>query len=121
MSTKEMKYGKNVENNIYFIKQLDNLGIDRKYTGYYLLVEIMQVLINEEKSIKSFSRELYPQIARKYHKTDCTIERNIRSLIDKCWNKDMMIKLNVFYLEDFKPTCRTFVYLIKDYILKQIN
>ena len=120
MSPKEIKYGKNVEANIYFIKQLDNLGIDRKYTAYYLLVEIMQILINEEREIKSFSKEVYPQIARKYGKTDCTIERNIRNLIKKCWNEELMLKLNAYYPEGSMPTCREFIYLIKNYISKQI-
>jgi len=120
MTTKELKYGKNIEKNIYFIKQLENLGINKKYTGFYLLIEIMQILINEEKRVISFSKEVYPIIAEKYGKTDCTIERNIRSLIEKCWCKDIMVKLNVYYPEETKPTCREFIYLVKNYITKQI-
>ena len=120
MSPKEIRYGKNVASNIYFLKQLDELGVYRKYTGFYLLVEIMQLLINEDKRIVSFSKQVYPIIAQKYGKTDCTIERNIRNLIHKCWNYDMMIKLNTYYPLDEMPTCREFVYLVKDYITKQI-
>ncbi len=120
MSPKEIKYGSKVAGNVYFIKQFDNLGIRRKYTGFYLLVEIMQLLINEEKRIVSFSKQVYPQIASKYGKTDCTIERNIRSLIRKCWNFEMMEKLNTYYPAEEMPTCREFVYLVKTYILNQI-
>ncbi len=120
MSPKEMRYGKNVASNVYFLKQLDNLGIFRKYTGFYLLVEIMQMLINEERRIISFSKEVYPQIAMKYGKTDCTIERNIRNLIHKCWNYDMMTKLNTYYPPNMCPTCREFVYLVRNYIIQQI-
>ena len=120
MSPKEMKYKDNVAGNIFFLKQLDNLGIDRKYTGFYLLVEIMQVLINEEKRIKSFSKQVYPKIAEKYGKTNCTVERNIRNLIEHCWCKEMMIQLNTFFPEGKRPTCGEFVYLIKNYIKEQI-
>lgn len=120
MSPKEIRYGKNISGNIFFIKQLDELGLNRKYTGFYLLVEIMQVMINEQRIIKSFSEQLYPIIATKYGKTVCTIERNIRSIINKCWNNDMMEKLNAYYPAGEKPTCRVFIYLIKNYITDQI-
>ena len=120
MSPKEIKYGKNISSNIYFIKQLDELGLNRKYTGFYLLVEIMQVMINEERIIRSFSEQVYPMIAMKYGKTTCTIERNVRSIISKCWNDSMMKKLNTYYPNGEKPTCRVFIHLIKDYITKQI-
>lgn len=121
MSPKEIKYGKNIEGNIYFVKQLDNLGISRKYTGFYLMVELMNVLINEDRKISSFSKQIYPQIAEKYGKTTCTIERNIRNLISRCWNISMMEKLGTYVPESKRPTCRTFVFLVKNYITKQIS
>ncbi len=120
MSTKEMMYGDKIATKIYFIKMLDELGIQRKYTGYYLLIELMEVLINQGRKIVSFSREVYPQIAGKYGKTACTVERNIRSLIEKVWCIELMKKLNVYYV-DRKPRCREFIYLIKDYVMKSIT
>lgn len=121
MSPKEMKYGKFIANKIFFVKQLDYLGIQKKYLGYYTLVELMDVLINNCLEFKSFSTDVYPYIANKYGKTVCTIERNIRNLIKQCWCFDLMEKLNCYYAENDKPTCREFVYLVKDYILKQIS
>ncbi len=120
MFTKEIKYGKNIETKIFFVKKLDELGISKKYLGYFLLVELMEILINQSRRVVSFSRDVYPQIANKFGKTVCTIERNIRNLIDKCWNIEMMEKLNVYYVEDEKPTCREFVYLVKNYVEKSI-
>ena len=120
MNTKEQKYGQRVANKVYFVKVLDELGIQRKYMGYYLLIELMEILINQEMRITSFSKQVYPMIAEKYGKTACTIERNIRSLIEKNWCYDLMIKLNVYFVGDKKPTCREFIYLVRNYILKQI-
>lgn len=120
MTTKEIKYKDKIANKVFFIKILDELGIQRKYMGYYLLIELMEVLINQEKRVRSFSHEVYPIIAEKYGKTSCTIERNIRNLIEKNWCDELMEKLNVFYAEDQKPTCREFVYLVKNYILRRI-
>ena len=120
MFTKEIKYGKNIESKIFFVKKLDELGISKKYLGYFLLVELMEILINQNSVIVSFSRDVYPQIAEKYGKTVCTIERNIRSLIDKCWDISLMEKLNVYYAENKKPSCRVFIYLVKNYVIQNI-
>lgn len=120
MSGKEIKYEAMVADKLFFAKQLDYLGLERKYTGYYLLIDIMQILINEGKRISSFSKEVYPIVAKIYNKTECTIERNIRNLIFKCWSREMMEKLNIFRIKEDRPTCCEFVYLVKNYILKQI-
>lgn len=120
MTAKEIRYKDKISSSVYFAKQLDSLGFQRKYTAYYLLIEIMNVLINDELRVKSFSKQVYPGIAKKYGKTECTIERNIRNLINVSWSKDLMVKLNVYYPEDKKPTCCEFIYMVKNYITKQI-
>lgn len=121
MGSKEKKYGGIIANKIFFVKGLDELGIGKKYLGYYLLVELMEVLINQDIKTKSFSKDVYPQIAQKYGKTACTVERNIRSLINKCWSLELMEKLNVYYDDGEKPTCRNFVYLVKNYIVNKVK
>jgi len=120
INTKEMKYGKMIETKIFFIKQLQYLGINCKYMGFYSLIEILEILVNTKRVVKSFSREVYPEVAQKYGKTVCTIERNIRSLIMKSWSVDLMQKLQKYYPESFKPTCRDFIFMIKNYISNQI-
>ena len=118
MNTKELKYGDKIASNIYFKRQLDYLGLKNKYVGYYLLVDIMQLMINEEIRVTSFSKQIYPVVAKKFNLTDCTIERNIRSLINKCWDTAIMVKLNIYMPN--KPCCRDFIYLIKNFIVEQI-
>lgn len=120
MNTKELRFGHHVSGLIFFKLKLEELGIKKKYTGYYYLVEMMNILINEDKKIKSFSREVYPMLAEKYSTNECTIERNIRSVIKKCWSNELMEKLNVYYPNEKRPPCRKFVFLIRDYMLKQI-
>jgi len=120
MSSKEIKYKDIISSNIFFVKQMDYLGLQRRYLGYYLLIDIMQILINDDKRIESFSREIYPIVAKKYAKTTCTVERNIRSIIKNSWSYDMMTKLNTYKPEGVIPTCCEFIYLIKNFILNQI-
>lgn len=118
MTAKEKRYQDKVANNLFFARQLDFLGINKRYMGFYMLVDIMQLLINEDIFVTSFSKQIYPIVAEKYNKTVWTVERNIRNIIDKCWCKDLMIKLNVYRIE--KPCCQDFIYMVKNYILKQI-
>ena len=120
MSNKEVKYSKIVTENVYFVKQLDNLGISRKYLGFYMLIEIMNLMINKRMYISSFSRQVYPIVAEKYNKTCCTVERNIRSLIERTWNYNLMEKFHSYYPEGEKPTCRDFIFMIKNYITNQM-
>ncbi len=120
MSNKERKYKNIVSENIYFVKQLDNLGFERKYLGFYMLIEMMNLLINKKMHVVSFSRQVYPMIAEKYGKTCCTVERNIRSLIEKSWNLDLMVKFQTYYPQGEKPTCRDFIFMVKNYITNQL-
>jgi len=122
MTTKELKYGPIVASNIFVIKQLDILGLDKHYLGYFMLVEIMNILINENfmRGI-SFSRVVYPRVAVLFNKTICTVERNIRNLIDKSWSNELMIKLKFYLPENQKPCCADFIYMVKNFIVEQIN
>lgn len=116
MTSKELKYNGLIANRIYFIKQIDLLGISKKYTGYYELVEIVNILINEIScKVVSFSRQVYPIVAQRFNAGVGTIERNIRNLIDKCWNEELLRKLNLAQ-DTAKPCCQMFIFLIKNYI-----
>lgn len=120
MGTKQKKYGDIISSNKYFIKCLLDLGINNNYTGYFYLIFILDLLINEELVVKSFNKEIYPLVAIEFNKTTCTIERNIRNLIDKTWN-NVNKKLKDFWRAETKPTCQKFIYMIKNYILMQIT
>ncbi|MBQ8615406.1 MAG: sporulation initiation factor Spo0A C-terminal domain-containing protein [Clostridia bacterium] len=120
MTSKERKYGTIIADKVYFIKQLDSLGIDKNYTGYFMLVDIESMLVNQKDRVFSFSKEIYPIVAKKYNKAEFTVERNIRNLIDKCWTMELMEKLNHYLPDGQKPTCRDFIYMIKNFIIYQL-
>ena len=120
MSNTERKYTNVVSENLYFAKQLDSLGFNRKYLGYYMLIEIMDMLINKNMQIVSFSKQVYPLIASKYNKTYYTIERNIRSLIKKTWCVNLMKIFNKYFPQGQLPTCRDFIFMVKNYITNKI-
>ena len=111
------KYQQVATENLFFVSKLNELGINNKYTGYYYLIKIYEIIINGEKEVKSYSREIFPIVAKQYNKKANTVERNIRVLINNCWNINMGKKLKSFYTAGVKPTCCQFIYLIKNYIL----
>lgn len=121
MNTKEQRYLDFVADKIFFINVLTSLGIEKTYTGFYFLVEILDKLINQSVDTRCFSKDIYPKVALKFNKSDCVIERDIRSLIDKCWSEEMRIKLCSSWEENKTPSCIKFVLMLKSYIINLIN
>ena len=120
MITKEKRYNNIISCNIFFKKALDDIGLKNNYIGYYYLVKIINLLINENVKAVSFYKNIYPQVAQIFNKSVCTVERNIRVLIDNCWNKNMKEILNCKFIKN-KPSCCKFILIIKNYILSLIN
>ena len=119
MGRKEIRFKNYVNDNIYFINQLENINLSAKYTGYYYLIKILDVVINGEIKVKSFSREVYPIVAKHFGINECTIERNLRILIKNCWNDDVSKRLNVKHAK--APTCCNFLKIIIKNVLEKIK
>ncbi len=117
---KSLRYEDLVAHNYYVIAKMNELGITNQYTGFYFLVDILDQLINESKVVRSFSREVYPMLAKKYDKNDCTIERDIRNIINVLWDYRLKNKLVMFWSREEKPSCCEFIYIIKNYLVMDI-
>lgn len=121
MGKKTESFEDKVCKNYFIIKRIADLGITKSYIGYYFLLDIMDILINEPKTYRSFSKELFPMLAKKYNKNLCTIERDIRNVRDKRWNCGLKNKLSKFWNKGNIPTCNKFIYLVKNYVLDDIS
>ena len=107
--------------NCYFIsKKLTNLGINEDYKGLYFLIDILDEIINNQKIVRSFSRELYPVVAKNLCVNACTIERDIRHIINVLWDYKLKNKLGYLWCKVKKPSCQEFIYLIKNYVIEDI-
>ena len=114
-----MEFDNKLVNCKYIVKQIKDLGVDDKYLGFYFLVSIEEMLINGKSNFKSFYKDVYPEIALQYKKNACTIERNIRHLINQHWLEGDKFLLYKVCPGD-KPSCCKFIYAIKNYLMKQI-
>ena len=54
MGVKAQKYGGPVSKNYFIMKKINELGITQKYNGYYFLIDILDMLMNEYPVIRSF-------------------------------------------------------------------
>ncbi|MBE7076651.1 MAG: hypothetical protein E7374_02030 [Clostridiales bacterium] len=120
MTQKEKLYQETLTNNYFLTLKIKELGVSYKYRGFSYLVDIQDLLINQNAKVKAFYKDVYPYIAEKHKKNECTIERDIRNLIDKLWEPILKNKLIVFWNKEKKPRCCEFIYLVKNYILGQV-
>jgi len=73
-----------------------SLGIGATYRGYRYLSSGIALCLQDENYLLSVSKLLYPQIARMYHTTSSSVERDLRTVIKVCWergNKKYLEKL----------------------------
>ncbi|MCF2683291.1 sporulation initiation factor Spo0A C-terminal domain-containing protein [Faecalicatena contorta] len=64
-----------------------SLGIGATYRGYWYLAYGISLCLKDEDYLLFVSKLLYPEIARYYCTTSCSVERNIRTVIKVCWER----------------------------------
>lgn len=66
-------------------KTVRALGINSTYLGYRYLIEAVHLAMENEDSLLSVCTKLYPVVAQKYNATSDNVERNLRTVINACW------------------------------------
>ena len=61
------------------------LGVGATYRGYRYLSNGIELCLTDEEYLLAISKQLYPEIARKYKTTVGSVERDIRTVIRVCW------------------------------------
>ena len=67
---------------------LENLGITRKYKGYYYLSDTVEIVNINETALLNVGKQIYSPISLKYNCNIRTIERNIRTVILNAWKNN---------------------------------
>ena len=111
MKNKENKYGPIIADKMYIRRVVDEMGFCPNYKGYYFLIFMVdQVLKNK---IKSFSKDLYPEVAKTFGVNECSIERDIRSLI-----KVSELKAEI---DSIKKSCRAYVNKVAECVVDRLS
>ena len=92
-------------------RMVRSLGIGATYRGYSYLNYGILLCLQDENYLLSISKTLYPEIAKTYGTTSCSVERDIRTVVKVCWergNRELLQELALHPL-DYKPTSGEFL------------
>lgn len=127
------KYRENENINLYdnnlqvsITKTLHELGVPSHIKGYQYIREGIYLIYNNPSIIGGITKELYPEIAKRYNSTTSRVERAIRHAIEISWNR-----ANWDFMEDVfgysvdidkaKPTNSEFIVTIADKLRLEFN
>ena len=96
------------------------LGITSKYKGYYFLVEAVNMVMEQKDDQIRVTKDIYPELARKFKATPSNIEHDIRTVVNVCWkmNKSGLDEIAGYPLK-FKPTNSEFIDMITYYLTEE--
>ncbi len=94
------------------------LGIGATYRGYRYLCYGVSLCLTDEEYLLSISKLLYPMIAKEFNTTLSSVERDIRTVIQVCWEKGDKTLLQDISLRPLcsRPTASEFLDIVVDYI-----
>ena len=64
------------------------LGGTTKYKGYSELADAVKIALEIQEIPVRTTKDIYPVLARKYNCKPTTVEHNIRTLIEACWDSN---------------------------------
>lgn len=98
-----------------------SLGIHGTYKGYYYLTFALEQVLTDEKQLLFITKTLYPCIARRYHTTPSCVDRNLRTVIGRCWNscgREHLQQISSYSLEKC-PTVSEFLDILYWHLRKK--
>lgn len=98
---------------------IHEIGIPAHIKGYQYLRDAIIMAINDMDILNSITKQLYPNIAKRYNTTPSRVERAIRHAIEVAWSRgkmDTIDKLFGYTVNNGKgkPTNSEFIALIAD-------
>lgn len=104
---------------ISITKTLHELGVPSHIKGYQYIREGITLVYKRPEIVGGITKELYPEIAKKYNSTVSRVERAIRHAIEVSWNRgnwDLMEDIfgHSVDIDKAKPTNSEFIVTIAD-------
>ena len=98
---------------------IHEIGVPAHIKGYQYLREAIMMVVNDIDIINQITKQLYPDIAHKYHTTPSRVERAIRHAIEVAWGRGQQDTVeNIFgytvSASKGKPTNSEFIAMIAD-------
>ena len=105
---------------------LHTLGIPSNIKGFQYIRDGILILYNSENPMTYITKEVYPELSRRYDSTPTRVERAIRHAIEISWNRgdmDLMDEIfgNSLNLNRDKPTNSEYITTIADRLKVRAN
>lgn len=116
-SATDVENNKNIEARITNI--IHEIGIPAHIKGYQYLREAISMVIEDIGLLGAVTKELYPNIAKKYNTTPSRVERAIRHAIEVGWSRGKIDTINnifgyTVHTDKGKPTNSEFIAMVAD-------
>lgn len=97
------------------------LGANRSYMGFCYIIYAVKLSIEDENRLQLISKWLYPEIAKKYCTSTQCVERNIRTLVAKIWNKGNrpLLETIAYTPLNKKPNNASFIAILVAYLCNE--
>lgn len=122
--TKKDKGNKNIDFytsnlQVSITKMLHELGIPSHIKGYQYIREAVNIIFENPSVIGGITKELYPELAKKFNTTTSRVERAIRHAIEVSWNRGNLDFMEEIFgysvdIDKAKPTNSEFMVTIAD-------
>lgn len=104
---------------ISITKVLHELGIPSHIKGYQYIREGIGIIFERPETIGGITKELYPELAKKFDTTVSRVERAIRHAIEVSWNRGNWNLMEEIFghsvdIDKAKPTNSEFIVTIAD-------
>ena len=98
---------------------LHELGIPSHIKGYQYIREAVNIIFENPSVIGGITKELYPELAKKFNTTTSRVERAIRHAIEVSWNRGNLDFMEEIFgysvdIDKAKPTNSEFMVTIAD-------
>ena len=97
------------------------IGATPNVTGYHYAKDGIRIMFQNPNNYLSITKEVYPEVAKKYRTTPSRVERSIRHMIEKTWNQGSIEEIDHIFgstvaPEKGRPTNSEFMAGICEYI-----
>lgn len=101
------------------IKILHELRISANLSGYKYLIQAIKRVYEDGDYVGTFTKELYPEIAKKFQTLPNRVERAIRHAIESSYSRNYFHPFYQVSYKDKKPTNSQFIFEIADQLMRE--
>ncbi len=105
---------------------IHEIGVPAHIKGYLYLREAIGMVVDNIELLSAVTKELYPNISKKFNTTPSRVERAIRHAIEVAWSRGKMETINnlfgyTVHTDKGKPTNSEFIAMVADKLRLEQN